>query len=113
MKYTGDGVLAILPSATGALGAAESIRSELGRDGVQLRQGVHVGEIDERGEDVSGIAVNITARIMHQAVGGEVLVSESVRLATAGSSFVFDQARDVELKGVPGPWTLHRWAGSA
>ena len=113
VKYTGDGVLAILPSATGALGAAKSIRSELGLDGVQLRQGVHVGEIDERGEDVSGIAVNITARIMHQAVGGEVLVSESVRLATVGSSFVFDQARDVELKGVPGPWTLHRWADSA
>ena len=113
VKYTGDGVLAILPSATGALGAAETIRSELGVEGLQLRLGVHVGEVDERGEDVSGIAVNIAARIMHEAASGEVLVSESVRLATAGSSFVFDQARSVELKGVPGPWTLHRWAGSA
>jgi class 3 adenylate cyclase len=111
VKYTGDGVLAVLPSATGALRAAEIIRSECETDGLEMRAGVHVGELDQRGGDVSGLAVNIAARIMSEGGSCEVHVSESVRLAAIGSGAEFDQTRQTELKGVPGRRVVHRWVG--
>ncbi len=109
VKYTGDGVLALLPSATIALDTARAIIDELRSQGLELRAGAHVGDVDIRGDDVSGIVVNVAARIMAQAGAGEVLVSESLRLATLGSGFRFRDARVAELKGVPGEWVLHRW----
>lgn len=109
VKYTGDGVLALLPSATGALETANVIQAELGPEGLPVRAGVHVGEVDERGEDVSGLAVNIAARVVDEARPGEVLVSESVRLATAGSGFDYLPMGEFELRGLSGRWILHRW----
>lgn len=108
VKYTGDGVLALLPSATSALDAARAIGDELGRHGMTIRAGAHVGDVDVRGDDVSGIVVNVAARIMGHAAAGETLVSESLRLATLGSGFHFDAMRTTELKGVPEEWTVHR-----
>ncbi|MBK5289854.1 MAG: adenylate/guanylate cyclase domain-containing protein [Acidimicrobiia bacterium] len=109
VKYTGDGVLALLPSATAALDAARAILDELHELGLEIRAGVHIGDIDIRGDDVSGIMVNVTARIMAQAGEGEILVSESVRCATLGSGFRFEDTWVTDLKGVPEAWTLHRW----
>jgi class 3 adenylate cyclase len=109
VKYTGDGVLALLPSATAALAAAQSMREELAIRGLHIRAGVHVGDVDVRGDDVSGLTVNIAARIMDRAGAGETLVSESVRSATLGSGFSFDDAGAAQLKGVPGSFLLHRW----
>ena len=106
VKYMGDGVLAVLPSASGALEAATVIRDRLAADHLQMRAGVHVGEVDERGDDVSGLAVNIAARIMAEARPGEVLASDSARLATAGTAFDFGDGREVELKGLPGSWAV-------
>jgi class 3 adenylate cyclase len=108
VKYTGDGVLALMPSATSALEAASSIRDELAPQGMQVRAGVHVGDVDVRGDDVSGLAVNIAARIMGQAGAGETLVSEAVRQATLGSRHRFDAARTTQLKGLADDWTLSR-----
>lgn len=110
VKYTGDGVLAIMPSATCSLRSARAIQEELSKDGLEIRAGVHVGDVDRRGDDVSGIVVNAAARIMGLAQPGEVLVSESVRVATMGSGLTFDGARNVELKGVPDTWRIHRWS---
>jgi class 3 adenylate cyclase len=109
VKYTGDGVLALLPSATAALAAARSIRNHLVERGLHIRVGVHVGDVDVRGDDVSGLTVNIAARIMGRAQGGETLVSESVRIAAMGSGLQFDRAGAAELKGFAEPFTLHRW----
>jgi class 3 adenylate cyclase len=109
VKYTGDGVLALLPSATAALATAQSIREELATRGLQIRAGIHVGDVDVRGDDVSGLTVNIAARIMGRAEGAETLVSESVRMATLGSGLVFDDAGAAQLKGIPEAFTLHRW----
>ncbi|MEZ5169589.1 MAG: adenylate/guanylate cyclase domain-containing protein [Acidimicrobiia bacterium] len=109
VKYTGDGVLAVMPSATCSLRAARSIQETLAGDGLAIRAGVHVGDIDRRGDDVSGIVVNAAARIMGLAGPGEVLVSESVRVATMGSDLAFDEPRTVDLKGVPDTWRIHRW----
>lgn len=109
VKYTGDGVLALLPSATAALTTAESIREHLAERGLHIRVGVHVGDVDVRGDDVSGLTVNIAARIMGRAAENETLVSESVRSATLGSGLSFDEAGLAELKGIPEPFVLHRW----
>jgi class 3 adenylate cyclase len=108
VKYTGDGVLALIPSATAALDAAASIRDHLAPQGLRIRAGVHVGDVDVRGDDVSGLAVNIAARIMSQADAGETLVSEAARQATLGSNHRFDATRTTVLKGIPEQWTLHR-----
>ena len=109
VKYTGDGVLAPMPSATGALETAQSIRDQLEEHGLRVRVGIHVGDVDVRGDDVSGLAVNIAARIMSHAEAGETLVSEAVRQATLGSRHRFDDVRTTQLKGIPEQWTLYRW----
>lgn len=113
VKYTGDGVLALLPSATGAVDAAASIRDELSTQGLGVRAGVHVGDVDVRGEDVSGLAVITAARISSRAGAGETLVSDSARVATLGSHHEFEMAATVPLKGLPGRWTLHRHVPSS
>jgi class 3 adenylate cyclase/pimeloyl-ACP methyl ester carboxylesterase len=107
IKFTGDGVLAIFPSARSAVRTAHAIRRQLEPLGLRTRAGIHVGDLDRRGGDVSGIAVNAAARIMSQASSGEVLVSESVRLSMLGDG-AFEPATVVELKGLPGRWSLHR-----
>jgi class 3 adenylate cyclase len=108
VKYTGDGVLALMPSATGALEAAASIRDQLAPQGLHVRAGIHVGDVDIRGDDVSGLAVNIAARIMGHADADETLVSEAVRQATLGSTHRFDAVRTTKLKGLADDWTLSR-----
>jgi pimeloyl-ACP methyl ester carboxylesterase len=82
IKTTGDGILALLPSATAAIKAAQAIRAELEDDDLQVRVGIHIGEIDRRGDDVSGLAVNIAARIMSVADAGQIVTSDFVAQTT-------------------------------
>jgi class 3 adenylate cyclase/pimeloyl-ACP methyl ester carboxylesterase len=110
VKTTGDGILAIMPSATAALRAAVQVRRELDADGLPSRIGVHVGDIDRRGDDVSGLAVNIAARVMARAQPGEIVVTAPVIAATTGDARVFVAVGTHELKGVPGEWQLFRLA---
>lgn len=109
VKYTGDGVLALMPSATGAMETAQSIHGHLAERGLHVRVGIHVGDVDVRGDDVSGFAVNVAARIMSQAQAGETLVSEAARESTLGSKHRFGGIGSARLKGVPEEWALHRW----
>ena len=67
---------------------------------------MHTGEVELRGDDIGGIAVNIAARIMKQAAAGEVLVSSTLRDLVAGSGLSFAERGQHELKGVPGSWSL-------
>jgi class 3 adenylate cyclase len=108
VKYTGDGVLALMSSATDALDAALMIQAQLAAQDLAIRAGVHVGDVDTRGTDVSGISINIAARIMGRAGAGEVLVSEAVRLAALGSGHRFEAAETTTLKGIPEEWALFR-----
>lgn len=108
IKFTGDGVLALVPSATGAIEAARSIREALAHKGLDIRVGIHVGDVDVRGEDVSGIAINVAARIMSHATAGETLLSDAAVQAALGSDFLFDRIDDLEFKGLPGRFTVHR-----
>jgi class 3 adenylate cyclase len=109
VQYTGDGVIALMPSATGAVDTAQSIQEDLAEQGLHVRVGIHVGDVDERGDDVSGLAVNVAARIMSHADAGETLVSEATRQATLGSAHRFADVRTTELKGLPEQWKLYRW----
>jgi class 3 adenylate cyclase/pimeloyl-ACP methyl ester carboxylesterase len=108
VKTTGDGVLALFPSAGGAIRAARRLRDELVADDLRIRVGVHVGDVDRRGDDVSGLAVNIAARVMAEAEGDEIVVTTSVLAATAGQGMSFEPIGAHELKGIPGRWKLFR-----
>jgi class 3 adenylate cyclase len=106
IKTTGDGVLATLPSAISAIRAAQELRAALGNEGLGVRIGLHVGDVDRRGDDISGLAVNIAARIMHLAAPGEILVSRTATDLVVGSTIAFVDRGEHELKGVSGTWQL-------
>lgn len=103
----GDGFFAIFDAPAAAvtcmLDAAEQVR----KLGVEIRVGVHVGEVEQVGGKVAGIAVPIASRIMASAGPGEVLVSSTVRDLAAGSGLTFDDRGIRELKGVPGEWHVY------
>jgi class 3 adenylate cyclase len=111
IKTTGDGVLALFPSAGSALRAAVAIRRDLHTESLDTRIGVHVGDIDRRGNDVSGLAVNIASRVVAKADPGEIVVTATVVGAVAGQAIAFDPLDTTDLKGVPGTWQLFRVAG--
>lgn len=106
VKTTGDGVLAVFPSASTAVRAAMGLSDQLAADDLEVRAGVHVGDIDRRGSDVSGLAVNIAARVMAAAGANEVFVTASVVASLAGQQVTFAPIDSRELKGVPGTWEL-------
>jgi class 3 adenylate cyclase len=106
VKTTGDGVLALFGSASGAVQASVAMRAALAHEGLDVRVGIHAGDVDRRDDDVSGMAVVIAARVMARAVGGEILVSEAVPPLVVGSHKHFVDRGGHELKGVPGPWRL-------
>ncbi len=112
VKTTGDGVLALLPSAGAAVRAAKRIRDQLDADGLAVRIAIHVSDIDRRGADVSGIGVNITARVMAFADSGEIAVTASVPIALTGQVAEFEALGTHQLKGVPGEWELFRLSGN-
>jgi class 3 adenylate cyclase/pimeloyl-ACP methyl ester carboxylesterase len=106
VKRTGDGILATFDGPARAVRCAETICRDARRLGVEVRAGVHAGEIELRGDDVGGIAVHLAARVMGQAGPGEVVVSRTVKDLTAGSGLSFEDRGTRELKGVPDPWQL-------
>lgn len=104
VKSLGDGHLATFDGPGRAIRCACAIRDAVRSLGVEVRAGLHTGEIDVRGDDVGGIAMHIAARIVALAGAGEVVVSGSVPPLVAGSGFVFDDGGEHELRGVPGSW---------
>ena len=106
VKSTGDGVLAIFDGPGRAIHCARAVRDELRSVGIEIRAGLHSGEVELRGADVGGIAVHIGARVAGAADTGEVLVSRTVCDLVAGSGIEFEDRGEHELKGVPGCWRL-------
>jgi class 3 adenylate cyclase len=107
VKSTGDGHLATFVGPTSAIRCAEAINGAVRSLGVEVRSGLHSGEIEFRGADVSGIAVNIANRVAELASPREILVSRTVTDLVAGSGLEFDERGEHELKGVPGRWQLY------
>jgi pimeloyl-ACP methyl ester carboxylesterase len=106
VKNTGDGFLATFGGPATAIEAAHAIRDELAEEGVEIRAGIHTGEIERIGDDVGGLAVHIAARVSAQAGAGEILVSRTVPDLVVGSGLQFRDRGVHDLKGVPGEWQL-------
>jgi class 3 adenylate cyclase/alpha-beta hydrolase superfamily lysophospholipase len=106
VKQTGDGFLATFDGPARAVRCAAAIRDALAPLGLSLRTGVHTGECELRGADVSGIAVHIAARVGAAAGPGEVLVSSTVHDLVIGSGLEFEEHGERELAGIPGSWRL-------
>ena len=106
VKSTGDGTLATFDAPARAIQCALAIRDALHQLGLGVRAGVHIGEIELRGDDVAGIAVHIAQRISSLAGPGDVLVSRTIVDLVAGSDLTFEDCGEHELKGVPGDWRL-------
>jgi DNA-binding NarL/FixJ family response regulator len=106
INTTGDGFLALFDAPARAIRCAVAIRDQLRALGIELRIGLHAGEVELRGDDVGGIAVHIGARVTASAAAGDVVVSSTVRDLVVGSGIGFlDRGRHA-LKGVPGQWQL-------
>jgi pimeloyl-ACP methyl ester carboxylesterase len=106
VKTVGDGFLAAFDGPARAIRCASAMRGELDALGLEVRSGIHTGEIELIGDDLGGMAVNIGARIGAQAGAGEVLVSSTVRELVVGSGLEFADRGVRALKGVPGEWRL-------
>jgi class 3 adenylate cyclase len=97
----GDGFLAVFDGPARAIRAASAIVEAVGHIGLQVRAGIHTGEIEQLPNgDIRGIAVHVGARVSGVAGPGEVLVSSSVRDLVAGSGFAFEDRGTFQLKGV-------------
>lgn len=105
-NHTGDGMMATFDGPGRAITCACAIRDALRGLGIEVRAGLHTGEIERRGEHVSGVAVHIAARVASQAGPGEVLVSSTVRDLVVGSGIEFEDRGSHALKGVTDEWRL-------
>ena len=103
---TGDGFLATFDGPVRAIRAAHAIRAGMVGLGLEVRQGIHTGEVERVGDDVRGIAVHEAARIAAAATAGEILVSAATRLLAASSDLRFEERGRRELKGLPGEHQL-------
>jgi class 3 adenylate cyclase/pimeloyl-ACP methyl ester carboxylesterase len=108
IKTMGDGFLATFDGPVRGVRCAEAIAAGVEPLGIQIRAGLHTGEVTLEGDDVSGLGVAIGARV--GALGGpsEVLVTQTVKDLVAGSGLTFEDAGEHELKGVPDRWRLYR-----
>jgi class 3 adenylate cyclase len=107
VKTLGDGVLATFDGPARAVRCAEALAEETRALGLEVRAGVHTGEIELMGEDVGGIAVHICSRVTGYAGADEIVVSSTVKDLVAGSGISFEDRGSQTLKGVPGEWRLY------
>jgi uncharacterized protein (TIGR00369 family) len=110
VQTTGDGFLARFDSPARALECARAVRDGVRRLGIEIRVGIHTGECEIRGRDVTGMAVHVAARVEGAASGGEVLVSGIVKDLVGGSGMAFEDRGTHGLKGVQGEWRLYALA---
>jgi class 3 adenylate cyclase len=108
VKHTGDGVLATFDGPARAVRCGMAAREALHGVGLDVRAGLHTGEVERRGGDVAGLAVVIARRICDLAGPGEIAVSRTLTDLVIGSGLDFERRGSVPLKGVPGEWELYR-----
>jgi len=106
VKVVGDGFLATFDGPARAVRCAVAIRDEVKELGLEIRAGLHVGEVEVLPDDIAGLAVHIGARVSALAGASEILVSSTIKDLVVGSDLVFDDQGSHELKGVPGTWRL-------
>ena len=106
VKMTGDGAMARFAAPAQAVRAAVAMVAAAANWGLELRAGLHAGEVELRGDDIGGLAVHIASRVSAMAAAGEVLVTGTVRDLVVGSGIVFDDRGRHNLKGVPDEWQV-------
>jgi class 3 adenylate cyclase len=107
INTSGDGFLATFDGPQRAIRCAMAIRDAVQALGIQIRAGLHTGEVELRDDDIGGIAVHLGARVSALAGPNDVLVSSTLRDLVIGSGLKFDDRGAHQLKGVPGEWRLH------
>jgi class 3 adenylate cyclase len=107
VKRTGDGFLATFDGPARAIRCAASVADAMGPLGLQIRAGLHTGELEVMDADLGGLAVHIASRVMSAAGPNEVLVSGTVKDLVVGSGIEFEDRGQRELRGVPGEWRLY------
>jgi class 3 adenylate cyclase len=107
-KHTGDGVFALFDGPSKAAACACELVATLASRGIPIRAGIHTGECERRGDEWSGLAVHVGARIGALAGTGEVLASRTVRDLAAGSGLVFESLGPQRLKGMPEEVDVYR-----
>jgi class 3 adenylate cyclase len=105
-KFTGDGILATFDGPARAIRCGTAIRDAARQIGLDVRVGIHTGEVERSGTELAGIAVHLACRVCDTAQPGEVLVSRTVVDLVAGSGTTFDDCGEHTLKGIPAPWRL-------
>jgi len=103
----GDGIMASFDGPARAVRCASAIASQVKQLGLDVRAGVHTGEVQVMGDNIGGIAVHIASRVQSESVPGEVLVSSTTKDLIAGSGISFQPRGERDLKGVPGTWHLY------
>jgi class 3 adenylate cyclase len=111
IKTMGDGFLATFDGPARGVRCAEAIAAGVQPLGIEIRAGLHTGEVAFEGDDIAGLGVAIGARVGAKAGPSEVLVSQTVKDLVAGSGLTFEDAGEHELKGVPDRWHLYRVIG--
>jgi class 3 adenylate cyclase len=111
VSTAGDGFFATFDGPARAIRCAQAISEAVRPLGIEIRAGLHTGEIEMFDDDVRGLAVHIGARVAAVATASEVLVSQTVKDLVAGSDLTFEDAGEHELKGVPDRWRLYRVVG--
>jgi class 3 adenylate cyclase len=106
VKSTGDGFLATFDGPARAIHCAFAMNEQMARLGVEIRSGLHTGEVELMDGDVGGIAVHIAARVLEKAHANQVLASRTVKDLVVGSRFKFSEQGTYNLKGIAGDWPL-------
>jgi class 3 adenylate cyclase len=108
----GDGFFVTFDGPARAIRCAWAIREAVGEIGIDIRAGLHTGEVERRGRGVTGLAVHVGARVAALAQASEVLVTNTVQMLVLGSGVSFAERGRHILKGVPGEWQLFAVAGT-
>jgi class 3 adenylate cyclase len=106
---TGDGFLATFDGPARAVRCAAAIRQRLGEVGLEVRAGLHTGEVERMGDNVGGLAIHLGSRVASLANAGEILASRTVKDLVAGSGIGFEDVGSRDLKGL-GQWQIYRVA---
>jgi class 3 adenylate cyclase len=99
-------MLATFDAPSRALRCAVGLNDALRGTGLEIRSAIHTGEVEERDDDLGGIAVHIASRALGEAGGGEIVVTRTVRDLSTGTDLSFRSLGAVGLRGVPGEWEL-------
>ena len=106
LEFTGDGTMAVFDAPTRALRCAFALEAGLRALGVEIRAGIHTGEVERRADGLGGIGLHIAARVQGQAGPRQVLVTRTARDLATGTDLAFRDVGSVALRGVPGQWEL-------